>query len=58
VLRKHTHHEEVIPDKLPSLIENEVHAQLDELLALDDKELPLILATPIINWQLMPLHCV
>jgi len=40
VLRKRTHHEEVFPDELPSLIEDEVRAQLDEMLALDDKELP------------------
>jgi len=40
VLRKRTHHEEVFPDELPSLIEDEVRAQLDDMLALDDKELP------------------
>ena len=40
VLRKRTHHEEVFPDELPSLIEDEVRAQLDEMLALDDKDQP------------------
>ena len=35
-----THHEEVFPDELPSLIEDEVRAQLDEMLALDDKDQP------------------
>ncbi|MFA5923492.1 MAG: anti-phage-associated DUF1156 domain-containing protein [Methylococcaceae bacterium] len=40
VLRKRTHHEEVFPDELPSMIEDEVRTQLDEMLALDDKELP------------------
>jgi hypothetical protein len=40
VLRKRAHHEEVFPDELPSLIEDEVRDQLDEMLALDDKELP------------------
>ncbi len=40
VLRKRINHEEVFPDELPSLIEDEVRAQLDDMLALDDKELP------------------
>lgn len=40
VLRKRSHHEEVFRDELPSLIEDEVRAQLDDMLALDDKELP------------------
>ncbi|WP_411726306.1 hypothetical protein [Methyloglobulus sp.] len=40
VLRKRTHHEEVFPDELPSLIEDEVRAQLDEMLAIDDKDQP------------------
>lgn len=40
VLRKRIHNEEVFPDELPSLIEDEVRAQLDDMLALDDKELP------------------
>ena len=40
VLRKRTHHETVFPDELPSLIEDEVRAQLDEMLALDDKDQP------------------
>ena len=48
VLRKRTHHEEVFPDELPSLIEDEVRAQLDEMLALMIKNNPTS-ATPIIN---------
>ncbi len=40
ILRKRTNHEEVFRDELPSLIEDEVRAQLDDMLALDDKELP------------------
>jgi putative DNA methylase len=40
VLRKRTNDEEVFPDELPSLIEDEVCAQLDEMLALDDKDQP------------------
>ncbi|MGZ8907762.1 MAG: anti-phage-associated DUF1156 domain-containing protein, partial [Methylobacter sp.] len=40
VLRKRLHHEEVFPDELPNLIEDEVSAQLDEMLALDDKDQP------------------
>lgn len=40
VLRKRSQHETVFPDELPSLIEDEVRAQLDDMLALDDKELP------------------
>lgn len=40
VLRKRTYHAEVFPDELPSLIEDEVRTQLDDMLALDDKELP------------------
>jgi putative DNA methylase len=40
VLRKRLSDTEVFPDELPSLIEDEVRAQLDEMLALDDKELP------------------
>jgi putative DNA methylase len=40
VLRKRTHHEEVFPDELPSLIEDEVRVQLDEMMALDDKDQP------------------
>ena len=38
VLRKRTHHDEVFRDELPDMIEDEVRAQLDEMLALDDKE--------------------
>ena len=40
VLRKRTNHDEVFPDELPSLIEDEVRAQLDEMLAIDDKDQP------------------
>jgi len=40
VLRKRTVDDVVFPDELPSLIEDEVRAQLDDMLALDDKELP------------------
>jgi len=40
VLRKRTQHEEVFPDELPSLIEDEVRAQLDEMMKLDDKDQP------------------
>ncbi|MGZ8227695.1 MAG: hypothetical protein ACXWT3_13825 [Methylococcaceae bacterium] len=40
VLRKRSHHEEVFRDELPSLIEDEVRAQLDEMLAIDDKDQP------------------
>ena len=34
VLRKRTQHEEVFPDELPSLIEDEVRAQLDEMMSI------------------------
>jgi putative DNA methylase len=40
VLSKRIQNEEIFPDELPSLIEDEVRAQLDDMLALDDKELP------------------
>jgi len=40
VLRKRLHHEEVFPDELPNLIEDEVRVQLDEMTALDDKDEP------------------
>jgi putative DNA methylase len=41
VLRKRATHQEVFPDELPSLIEDEVCAQLDEMTALDDKDQPI-----------------
>jgi adenine-specific DNA methylase len=40
VLRKRTNDDMVFPDELPNMIEDEVRAQLDEMLALDDKEQP------------------
>ncbi|MDT4292343.1 anti-phage-associated DUF1156 domain-containing protein [Methylomonas sp. MO1] len=40
VLRKRTNDDVVFPDELPSMIEDEVRTQLDEMLALDDKEQP------------------
>ena len=40
ILRKRISDDVVFPDELPSLIEDEVRAQLDDMLALDDKELP------------------
>ena len=40
VLRKRTNDDMIFPDELPSLIEDEVRVQLDDMLALDDKELP------------------
>jgi hypothetical protein len=40
VLRKRTNQDTIFPDELPNLIEDEVQAQLDDMLALDDKEMP------------------
>jgi adenine-specific DNA methylase len=40
VLRKRTRHDEIFRDELPSMIEDEVKRQLDDMLALDDKEMP------------------
>jgi adenine-specific DNA methylase len=40
VLRKRTIDDVVFPDELPDLIEDEVRNQLDEMLALDDKDEP------------------
>ena len=40
VLRKRISNDVIFPDELPNLIEDEVQAQLDDMLALDDKELP------------------
>jgi adenine-specific DNA methylase len=40
VLRKRISQDTIFPDELPNLIEDEVQAQLDDMLALDDKELP------------------
>jgi adenine-specific DNA methylase len=40
VLRKRNNKNTIFPDELPNLIEDEVQAQLDDMLALDDKELP------------------
>jgi len=40
VLRKRTNHDEIFRDELPSMIEDEVKRQLDDMLALDDKEMP------------------
>ena len=39
VLRKRTNHDEIFRDELPSMIEDEVKRQLDDMLALDDKEM-------------------
>lgn len=40
VLRKRTNHDEIFRDELPDMIEDEVKRQLDDMLALDDKEMP------------------
>lgn len=40
VLRKRTTEEEVFPDELPDMIDDEVRNQLDEMMALDDKDQP------------------
>jgi adenine-specific DNA methylase len=40
VLRKRTNHDEIFRDELPDMIEDEVKRQLDDMLALDDKEEP------------------
>ncbi len=40
VLRKRTNDDVVFPDELPNMIEDEVRAQLDDMLALDDQEQP------------------
>lgn len=40
VLSKRTNDDVVFPDELPNMIEDEVRVQLDDMLALDDKEQP------------------
>jgi adenine-specific DNA methylase len=40
VLRKRINHDEIFRDELPDMIEDEVKQQLDDMLALDDQEMP------------------